>query len=963
MCKGIDVDVVVKGQTPMRRSNPVRTMLAAWAVVTAGLMVTAPAYAQTCTPYQPVINSQLDGTASGHAGGGNTTGWTASGSGTNGWQRNTANNLMLIDDNGGATVTVPTTPADTLDQPISGVAPSSAINLLMSWGNGNVLGALNNGTQVRVQLIYGGVVYAEFLTSAYVPGGSFPAPPFPTAGASATALNGATLTTTSGNWSTPFTGTNFVITLPASIPSSGTLTLSAQRMDNGSTAGDDVYLNEVSVDTTTLCLRKITEVGTGTFGFTTGAAYDSQISTAGVQNTASITTTVQGTPAVYDASTTLAGVQPMVVVTPGVPSTITETTLPTGHQLVGASCTNGVTASVSGAIATIGAIPARTQATCTLTNRFVPPPPPTLGSCPANAFITRGVTGSTVRLYTLGLADGSMTDQGTSPAMENSINGIGFRQQDGYIWGWNNVTNLLVRVGAGGVADSPYPTPPTGLPAGIDFYTADVSSAGIYVGMETNRLWSIDVTTNTVVGGPITLGASIGTDMAFNPLDGNLYSVRSADGEVLRINPTTGAVTPIGISLPIGGSGGFGAVFFDNQGTLYAYKSDSTAGPGVIYRVFNPNGSGTLAYDVLATSLTASSLDGARCPLAPPQGAPAILLRKITLGSAGGAGPFNFTLNNTVQTTGTATTTAVNTPVQVDGNPGTAGLQPFTVLNASLGQPLTITESSLPAGWNLSAAACRRNGTAVGALSGTTYTIPGGSVVTGALFECDFTNTLAPQLTLAKTWVNATVNDAVTVSASGTPPPVGGASLNAVANTASETDTGTVLYSLAAGQTYTVSEAFTVGTAAGYVSGLVCTGNTGTGAALNYTAGANSGTITVGATATAITCTFTNTSRLAEMQIVKTGTPATVPTGGLVDYVLTVTNSGSGPITGAQVYDAPPAGLNCTEAGLAAPTCSACTGAVTAAALTTPPGVTLTTLAPAATATITLQCRATASGQ
>lgn len=591
-------------------------------------------------------------------------------------------------------------------------------------------------------------------------------------------------------------------------------------------------------------------------------------------------------------------------------------------------------------------------------------PPPTLGSCPANAFITRSTIGTSVSLYTLGLANGVMTEQGTSPALANNVNAIGFRQQDGYIWGWSNTLFSLVRIGAGGAADIPYAVAPSGLPANTEFYVADVSPAGIYTGVDNaNRMWFIDVTTNAVVGGPVAVtGGGTGTDIAYHPTDGNLYSVQW-DGTVVRINPSSGVLTPTGITLPVGGPGGFGGVFFDNQGTLYAYKSNSPGGTGLVYRAFHVDGSGTLAYDLLSTAPTATSLDGARCSTAPPQGAPAILLRKTTLGGTGGGGPFNFTLNNTVQTTGTVTTTAVNTPVQVDGDNATAGLQSFTVLNASLGQPLTIAESSLPANWSLSAATCRRNGTAVGALSGTTYTIPGGSVVTGALFECDFTNTLAPQLTLAKTWVNATVNDAVTVSASGTPPPVGGAPLNAVANTASETDTGTVRYGLVAGQTYTVSEAFTVGTAAGYVSGLACTGNTGAGAALNYTAGANSGTITVGSTATAITCTFTNTSRLAEMQIVKTGTPATVPTGGLVNYVLTVTNSGSGPITGAQVYDTPPAGLNCTEPGLAAPTCSACTGAVTAAALTTPPGATLTTLAPAAAATITLQCRVTASGQ
>lgn len=370
-------------------------------------------------------------------------------------------------------------------------------------------------------------------------------------------------------------------------------------------------------------------------------------------------------------------------------------------------------------------------------------PPPNFGTCPADAYITRGATATTVRLYTLGLADGAMTDQGTSPALADMVNGIGFRQQDGYIWGWGNGATVrrLVRIGVGGVADVPYATAPAGLPAAPQFYSADVSPAGIYTGVIDNQLWFINVATNTLAGPPVTLASSdIGTDIAYHPTDGNLYTVRSSSGEVVRINPATGAVTPIGISLPNAAPGGFGGVFFDNQGTLYAYKSNSPGGTGLVYRVFNVDGSGTLAYDLLSTSLTAASLDGARCPVAPPQGAPAIILRKTTTG--GFSGPFSFAINNTVDTSGTATTTAAGTPVQVDGDDSTPGVQPFTVETAALGRSLTINEANLPTGWRLTGATCRVDGTAVGSLTDTTYTIPGASVVTGALFECDFTNAL-----------------------------------------------------------------------------------------------------------------------------------------------------------------------------------------------------------------------------
>lgn len=138
--------------------------------------------------------------------------------------------------------------------------------------------------------------------------------------------------------------------------------------------------------------------------------------------------------------------------------------------------------------------------------------------------------------------------------------------------------------------------------------------------------------------------------------------------------------------------------------------------------------------------MTATNLDGARCALAPPQGAPAILLSKLTLGQAGG--PFAFQLNNTSQTTGTATTTTAGVAVQVDGDTTRVGIQPFTLLNANLGNPLTITESSLPSGWTIDNARCTLNGTDVGSLNRTTrvYTVPGNLIVTGNNFICQFDN-------------------------------------------------------------------------------------------------------------------------------------------------------------------------------------------------------------------------------
>lgn len=105
-----------------------------------------------------------------------------------------------------------------------------------------------------------------------------------------------------------------------------------------------------------------------------------------------------------------------------------------------------------------------------------------------------------------------------------------------------------------------------------------------------------------------------------------------------------------------------------------------------------------------------------------------------------GGGPFGFALTGTTRTSATVSTSAANAPEQVDGNATTAGVQAFSVTpNATV----TINENSLPTNWSLVAASttCTNSGgTAIGSLSGTTYTIPAANTFAGAAITCTFTN-------------------------------------------------------------------------------------------------------------------------------------------------------------------------------------------------------------------------------
>jgi hypothetical protein len=120
---------------------------------------------------------------------------------------------------------------------------------------------------------------------------------------------------------------------------------------------------------------------------------------------------------------------------------------------------------------------------------------------------------------------------------------------------------------------------------------------------------------------------------------------------------------------------------------------------------------------------------------------PLLTLKKVTTTYFGGA--FGFTLGNTVQASGSVSTLATGTPVQVDGDISQAGAQSFSV--TAIGSDIVIQESSRPAGWTLTGASCtNRAGAAVGALVGDTLTIPAAQVTLSERFNCTFTNNAPP---------------------------------------------------------------------------------------------------------------------------------------------------------------------------------------------------------------------------
>lgn len=371
-------------------------------------------------------------------------------------------------------------------------------------------------------------------------------------------------------------------------------------------------------------------------------------------------------------------------------------------------------------------------------------------NCPAESFVTRGS-----ELYTMSLSTGAFTQIGAGggPYTDEGINAIGFRQNDGYLWGYYKGgadpadSARLVRIGRDGTAALPYPGRPVGVTYTGQFVAADIQpSSGYYVVANSTHLYFIDVTTNTSVRAQPSSAFGDSTDLAFNPVDGNIYAVARSTGEVFRVNPATGQRDPASlVTLPTNiGTGDWGAVFFDNAGTFYAYRSGVDGPPGLLYRVFNVSGTGgPMMYDLLVpNAATSRNLDGARCPAAPPPSLPpVIMLSKTTIGAA--AGPFRFTLANVRgNTTGQATTIAPGAAVAVDADGSNIGVQGYTA--NVVGQDVTITEdaATLPAGWRVAAttACTAANGQAVGRLNGNVYTLPGNELTPSRVYQCVFVN-------------------------------------------------------------------------------------------------------------------------------------------------------------------------------------------------------------------------------
>lgn len=229
---------------------------------------------------------------------------------------------------------------------------------------------------------------------------------------------------------------------------------------------------------------------------------------------------------------------------------------------------------------------------------------PDFGTCDARMFLSQSPNNTTnTSLYNINTAANplvfSLAGQGTAV-----YNASGYNPVDNYVYAisyGSTASNSLIRVGSDGSTANLGAV--TGLPT--DFYNAgDFSPAGVYYvigagnGAE-NRLYAIDVNTRTAT--LVTMSASIQpSDIAW--VNGLLYAV-DGTGQLYSINPTSGAVTPIGSPA---GSIALGAMFGAPNGLF------GSANGGGFYQIDLLTGARTL----ISGSPSATVNDGAHCPTA-----------------------------------------------------------------------------------------------------------------------------------------------------------------------------------------------------------------------------------------------------------------------------------------------------------------------------------------------------------
>lgn len=319
-----------------------------------------------------------------------------------------------------------------------------------------------------------------------------------------------------------------------------------------------------------------------------------------------------------------------------------------------------------------------------------------------------------------------------------------------------------------------------------------------------------------------------------------------------------------------------------------------------------------------------------------------------------------------IGTTSTAGTVreAITSGAGVGQQASTGALAVTTGTTYYLRDTMAASSASTLAGAYTASISCTRNGVAF-TPSGAS---PTWSVVPAANNQivCTITNTARPILRLSKELPDGRLqaSDQFALAIAGT-----GAGAGAAVTTTGATTTPTqvaVVSPATAGAGYTFSETGAGGaTLADYTTTYSCTNARSGGAAPSGSAATFIFSPVAG---DQLNCVFRNVRiPRTNLAITKAASPATVVSGGVATYTLSVNNPGPSAADGTVLRDTPGTGLNCsdpaTTAACVASGGASCPGAtVPVANLTSAAGVTIPTFPAGGQIVLTLQCRVIATG-
>ncbi|RYE18655.1 MAG: hypothetical protein EOP51_21505, partial [Sphingobacteriales bacterium] len=319
-----------------------------------------------------------------------------------------------------------------------------------------------------------------------------------------------------------------------------------------------------------------------------------------------------------------------------------------------------------------------------------------------------------------------------------------------------------------------------------------INNTGTGYGIGTNGAIIVNGKINWSYGNPRISGATLTIY-----INGTAYAVLTTVGASSNPSQATwtalngASITPATVAL---GSYGDATNAVPFSLTLPTSITNVTSGYAE-FKNISPTGANTVAGDDIGVAVDSIL----QCQK------PTIKIAKV---STGGVGTFSFSgLTNLSNSSGSAVTTDTVTTTTA-GTAVTSAQTSYATANAT---DINITENTV-ANYGLTAASCTDANSAstgntgsFGSLSGNSLTIPGASIKYGANITCTFSNAKQRNLILRKIWVNARLNDAATITATGL------TSFNSVAGAAAETDVATAQV-VNVGAAITLGETISVGT-------------------------------------------------------------------------------------------------------------------------------------------------------